>query len=173
MTRFSIIIATAVAMMGVATAQEVPAERGPYWAVGAQIGGGLEFVEVEDGRAELVDGGGYGGFARYGRAHNRYFALEAEAGFAAFDGIGGLVHGGGYAVGTLPIGPVDLRARGGLGIAAIDDVATIGVSVGVGGGIRLGNRQSLRLDATAFSTTLNGDADNVAVLLQIGYQRGF
>ena len=152
-------------------------ESSRYWAAGAQVGVGLEFVELEDDGIGVSDSGGYGAFGRYGVRRSRYFAWEGELGFASFGGDGTLVAGGAYAVGTLPLGPVDLRGRAGVAVTGIEseftDGVAVGLGLGVGAGVRIAEDQSIRLDATASPTVLDDANEGVAVLLQLGYERRF
>ena len=165
-------LAAAVASCGAAAAQDADVDLGRYYALGAQAAFGVERVDRDDGVLAIEDNAGYGAFGRYGVRKNRYFALEGELGFATFPGGTTYGHGGGYAVGILPLGPVDLRGRLGVSASVLSDTAVIGLYTGLGIGVRTGPGQSIRLDLNPISDELS-DTGEVGALVQLGYQRSF
>lgn len=176
-------IVAATLIIGTAAAQEVGEEPASpaniYWGVGIQVGGGIEYEkEVAAGDTQTVDAGGYGAYARLGRRFGPILGLEAEGGFAGFEGDGTLIYGAAYVVATAPLGPVDLRARGGLALQDVSGTGAFGPALGLGGGFRVGESGSVRFDTTVMLDSFSdGDdtdaAQGVSVLLQVGYRRSF
>ena len=145
--------------------------RRTYYALGVEAGGELDFCDEDNDCSD----GGFGAFGRVGYRANRFLGLEADFGVAALGGNGEFVHAAGLGVLTLPVGPVELRARGGLAVFNADGDARLGGALGPGLGVRLGRRSALRADVLVFiaeDARDSGSAD-AGGLFQVGYERRF
>ena len=170
-TRATVLAATA-ALIGGAAAQEAaaPETARTYFAVGVQAGGEFEICDEDDDCAT----GGYGALGRYGWRANRFFGVEGEVGLTAFES-DAFLHAAGLATLTLPLGPVDLRARGGAAVFSADDEVRFGGAFGPGIGVRTGERSALRADVLVFvgDDPSEGAGIDVGGLFQIAYERRF
>ena len=141
-----------------------------YVALGVLLGGEVEFCDEDD----ECGGGGIGGFARYGYRANRFLSVEGEAGIAPFEG-NGFFHAAGLGVLNLPVGPVDLRVRGGGALFGADGGSRLGLAAGPGVGVRFGEGSAARFDILALIGDDDGELEgfDAGVLLTLGYERRF
>ena len=163
-----------LAWVGGAAAQEVEPSsvRGPYFAVGAQTGGGSDLCDADD----CV--GGYGALGRLGYRWNRVLSVEADLGIIDVRGEDSgsetFAHAAALGVATLPIGPVDLRTRLGGGVFSADGGSRLGFAGGSGIGFRPDERSAIRADLLVF---VGGDTDDLEFdlggLVQLAYERRF